>query len=325
MDSIKRVALTAAVILSTTLQGAVHAEDYPTKPVTLVVPFTPGGITDNVSRIVGKKLSERLGQPVIVENKPGAGGSLATEAVSRAAPDGYTILVGTQGTHATNLVLYKNIKYHPTKDFTAIHTIIGAAGLLLVNPSRPYTTVKELVEFAKKNPDKVNYGSAGPGTGTHLTAELFQGVAGVKMAHVPYKGSAPALTDLMAGTIDVMFDYPAATLGYIKAGKLRPLAVTHTSRLQTLPNVPTTAEAGFPGAESMVWGGLFVPSKTPRPIVNKLVTEMEKVMADQEVVNAIADLGSLPFSLSGEKFQSFVGTEMVKWADVAKRTNLSLN
>jgi tripartite-type tricarboxylate transporter receptor subunit TctC len=318
MKSIRNIVLAATLAGAAAVQGPAHAQQYPTRPVTLVVPFTPGGITDNVARLIGKKLSDRLGQPVIVENKPGAGGSLATEHVARAAPDGYTLLVGTQGTHATNLALYKNIKYDPIKDFTAIHTMIGSVNVLLVNPSRPYTTVKELIAYAKQNPRKVNFASAGSGTGTHLTAELFQSLAGIEMVHVPYKGSAPALSDLVAGTVDVMFDYPAATLGHLKA-------VTYASRLPPLPNVPTIAEAGLPGAESLAWGGIFVPAKTPAAVVGRLVSDMEKVMADPDVTKAVTDLGGVPFSLSGEKFQAFVASEMVKWAEVAKRGNVTAN
>jgi tripartite-type tricarboxylate transporter receptor subunit TctC len=320
MNLLKSLALAATFGMAA---AAVQAEQYPSRPVTLVVPFPAGGITDNVSRWVARKLSERMGQAVIVENKPGAGGSTAAERTARATPDGYTLFVGTQGTHATDLMLYKDLKYDPIKDFIAIHSIVGAVNVLVVNPSRPYTTVGELIAYAKKNPGKINYASSGTGTATHLTAELFQGLAGIHMTHVPYKGSAPALTDLLSGTVDLMFDYPASTQGHIKTGKLRALAVTYGSRLAVLPNVPTIAEAGLPGAESLSWAGIFVPAKTPRAVVDRLTAEMEKIMADPETIQAITGMGGVPFSYSGPKFQAFVASEMTKWQDVIKRAGVA--
>jgi tripartite-type tricarboxylate transporter receptor subunit TctC len=314
-------------LLVATIGTQVHAQtqQYPNRPVTLIVPFTAGGVTDTIARLVGKKLSERLGQAVIVENKPGVGGSLATEYVARAVPDGYTIGVGTRGTHATNLAIYKNVKYDPIKDFIAINTIGDAATILVANPSRPYKSVKELIAYAKANPGQVNFATAGNGTAAHLTGELFMSLASIKMTHVPYKGSAPAVQDVIAGNVDIAFDYPSSTLGQINVGMLRPLAVVSDARLSPLPNVPTIAEAGLPGAESQSWLGLFVPAKTPQPIVNKLISEVEKIMAEPEIGQRLVDLGCVPFSVGGAKFEALVASEIVKWGNVVKQANIKPN
>lgn len=322
MKLFKRLAIVSAFTLTAT---SALAQQYPTRPITMIVPFTAGGITDNVARVIGAKLSENLGQQVIIENKPGAGGALATEQAARAAPDGYTLTVGTVGTHAINLALYDNIKYDPIKDFTPIHTMIGAINLLVVHPSQPFNTVAELVEFAKANPARLNVASPGNGTGSHLAAELFQSLAGIDMTHVPYRGSAPALTDLVAGTVDLMFDYPASSMAFIKDNRLRPLAVTYSERLSVLPDVPTIGEAGVPGAESISWGGLFAPANTPQPIVDRLTAEMEKVVVDPDVIKAVSAMGSVPtFSYSGEAFGAFVADELEKWAGVVKDRNVTI-
>lgn len=321
MKLFKRLAMATA--LAATFTSAL-ADQYPTRPISLVVPFPAGGITDNIGRVVAAQLSERLGQQIVVENKPGAGGSLAAEQAARAAPDGYTIFLGTVGTHAINLALYKNLSYDPVKDFTAIHSVIGAINLLVAHPSQPFKSVGELIDFASKNPGKLNYASAGNGSGTHLTAELFQSLTGVKLTHVPYRGSAPALTDLVAGTVDLMFDYPSSAGPFIDNGRLRPLAVTHTERLSVYPDVPTIAEAGVPGGESINWGGLFVPAKTPKPIVDKLVSEMEKVMQSPQVAKATAAMGGVKFSYSGEEFGTYVAGEVEKWKDVVRQQNVVL-
>jgi tripartite-type tricarboxylate transporter receptor subunit TctC len=317
--------LVGSLVATVSTQAHAQVQQYPNRPITLVVPFTAGGITDTIARLVGKKLSDRLGQSVIVENKPGVGGSLATEYVAKAAPDGYTIGVGTRGTHATNLAIYKNLKYDPVKDFIAINTIGDAATILVANPTRPYKSVKELIAYAKANPGQVNFASAGNGTAAHLTGELFMSLAGIKMTHIPYKGSAPAVQDVIGGNVDIAFDYPSSTLGQIKVGMLRPLAVISDARISPLPDVPTIAEAGLPGAESQSWLGLFVPAKTPRPIVNRLISEVEKIMAEPETGQRLVELGSVPFSVGGAKFEALVASELVKWGNVVKQANIQPN
>lgn len=324
MKAIKKSVLAAAFGLLAIGSGA-QAQQYPNRQINLIVPFTAGGITDTVARLVGRKLSERLGQPVVVENRPGVGGSLATDYVARSVPDGYTIGVGTRGTHATNLAIYKNVKYDPINDFIAIHTIADAATILVANPSRPYKTVQELIAYAKANPGKVNFASAGNGTAAHLTGELFMSLAGVKMTHVPYKGSAPAIQDVMSGNVDIAFDYPSSTMGQIKAGMLKPLAALYNTRISALPDVPTIAEAGLPGAESLSWLGLFVPAKTPQPVVNRLVSEVEKIMAEPDVAQRLTEVGAIPLSIGGAKFQALVASEIVKWGEVVKKANITPN
>lgn len=308
--------------------GAVLAADapWPDRPVKLIVPFTPGGVTDNTSRLLAKLLEPHLGQPVIVENRPGAGGSVGVEAAARQAPDGYTMVYGTQGTHAANLALYKKVGYDPVADFVPVAAIAESPLVLVINPSRPFKTLPELIAYAKANPGKLNYGSAGAGTGTHLTAELFQDLTGTKMTHVAYKGSSPALTDLMAGSIDLMFDYPAIVLPLVNGKKLTALAVTAKTRLANAPDVPVVSEFGLTGAESSSWGAVFVPAKTPPAIVKKLADAIEKAMVDPEMVKNNQKYGTIPMSgMRDQKLGDFVKTEMVRWRALVQKTGASLD
>lgn len=308
--------------------GVAHAagDAWPSKPITFVVPFPPGGITDNTSRMLAKLLGAQLGQPVVVDNKPGAGGSIGVETGSRQPPDGYTIIYGTQGTHGANLALYKNVRYDPIADFVPVHAMSETPLMLVINPGRPYKTVPELIAYAKANPGKVNYGSAGPGTATHLTAELFQTAAGVKMTHVPYRGSTPALTDLMAGSLDVMFDYPAVVLPFIQAQKLKALAVTSKTRLSSLPDVPTVVEVGIPKAESSAWSAVFVPAKTPPEIVKRLGDEIAKAIVNPEMLQATEKFGGVPLTgLRDAKLAAFVKSEMTRWRAVVQQSGATLD
>jgi tripartite-type tricarboxylate transporter receptor subunit TctC len=317
--------LVAGLALSALPRHA-QAQAYPAKPITWVVPFTPGGVTDTTSRAISKKMGELLGQPFVVENRPGVGGSLATEQVASAPPDGYTVLYATSGTMAANLALYKNLKYQPLKDFIPVHGMFLSPTVLVVEASRPYKTMAELITFAKANPGALNYGSAGPGTGTHLTSEMVQAKTGTKMAHVPYKGSTPALQDLLGGRLDLMYDYTVTLLPHIKAGKLRALAVMGTRRLPALPDVPTIAEAGFPGLESSSWSGIVVPAGTPAPVVRKLSQAMHDALSDKSVVGPFEEIGSQPLVDHDEKkFHSFIADEMKKWAEVVKVSGATLN
>lgn len=301
------------------------AGDWPTKPITFIVPFTPGGITDQTSRQLAKLLSAQLTQPVVVDNRPGAGGSIGVEAGARAAADGYTLIFGTQGTQAANLALYKSVRYDPVTDFVPVHGLSETPLILVINPSRPYKTVPELIAYAKANPGKLNFGSAGPGTGTHLTAELFQTAAGIKMTHVPYRGSSPALTDLMAGNVDLMFDYPAVVMPFIQGKKLNALAVTSKKRLGSAPDVPTVAELGLPTAESTAWSAVFVPAKTPPDIVKRLGDEIAKAIVDPEMLQSTERFGSIPqVGLRDEKLGAFVKSEMVRWRSVVQQSGAKL-
>ncbi|MCT9118493.1 tripartite tricarboxylate transporter substrate binding protein [Cupriavidus gilardii] len=328
MQTLKR-ALATALATVAALGSAwtpASAAEWPSKPITFVVPFTPGGITDNVSRMLAKKLGEQLGQSVVVDNKPGAGGSIGVEAASRQPPDGYTMIYGTQGTHAANLALYKNLRYDPIGDFVPVHGISATPLILVVNASLPFKTVADLVTYAKANPGKLNFGSAGPGTGTHLTAEVFQKAAGIKMTHVPYKGSNPALNDLIAGNVDLMFDYPVVVTPMIESGKLRPLMVTAKSRLKVVPNVPTIAEAGYPGAETSAWSAVFLPAKTPPEIAKRLGDEIARAIASPEMLAITEKFGSTPLTdVRDQRLQSMVKSEMVRWREVVRESGAKLD
>jgi len=328
MQKFWKTAFVGLAAVSALLGGTARAagEAWPTKPITFVVPFTPGGITDNTSRVLAKIVGDKLGQPVVVDNRPGAGGSIGVEAASRQAPDGYTLIYGTQGTQAANLALYKNIRYDPVKDFVPVHAMSETPLILVINPNRPFKTVPELIAYAKANPGKLNFGSAGPGTGTHLTAELFQVATGIKMTHVPYKGSSPALTDLMAGNLDLMFDYPVVVMPFVQAGKLKPLAMTGRARLSVMPEVPTVGELGFPRAESTAWSAVFVPAKTPPEVVKKLGDAIALAIVDPEMLQVTEKFGSVPLKdLRDAKLGEFVKTEMVRWREVVQQSGARID
>lgn len=316
--------LTAAVVL-VPMTGAFGQPAYPSKTMTLVVPGPPGGVTDQLGRLIAARVGERMGQSVIVENRVGAGGNLAAESVARAEPNGYTVLMGTQGTQATNQYLYKSLPFDPAKDFVAVHGLLSIPNILVANASRPYRTVAELVSHANQNPGKVLVSSAGNGTGTHLAAELFQAVAGVRFVHVPYKGSVPSINDLLGGQVDISFDYPVTTLAQVQAGKLRALAVTGAARLPTLPEVPTIAESGYPAAESTSWIGLFFPAKTPAAIVQRWQAEVAHALEDAAVVEALGRMGGVPLMLGGARFEDFITAERSKWETAVRRSGAAVN
>lgn len=306
--------------------GAAQAQGFPARPITWVVPFTPGGITDITSRLVSKHVSADLGQSVVVENRPGAGGAVGTEQVARALPDGHTVLYGTQGTMAANPHLYRSLRYVPAKDFAPVHAMFASPNIIVVPPSRPFQTLADLVAYGKANPGRLTMGSAGAGTATHLAGELMQVVTGVKMTHVPYKGSAPALTDLVAGRTDVMWDYAVSAGPHVRAGKLRALAVTLNTRLALLPDVPTTLEAGIAGIDTFSWSGLFVPAKTPTAVIARLTRAMEIAMASEDAVAYADKHGSkILTGMSGAAFGKFVETDSARWADIVRRGDLKLD
>jgi len=302
-------------------RGAAAQGSYPSRPITWIVPFTPAGVTDATSRLASRKLSQQLGQSVIIENRPGAGGTLGTEYAARAAPDGYTILYGTNAALSGAPAMYRRLGYHPVRSFTPIQGWFESSNVLVANPSRPYRTVEELVAHAKANPGRVNLAHAGVGTSTHLTAVLFESIAGIETTHVSYTGAAAALTDLMAGNVDVMFDYVATTREHLANGRMRGLAVTARQRIPALRDLPTVGEAGLPAAISSTWSGLFMPAGAPPEIVARLTEAAGAVIRDPEMRAYGEGNGSRPMDeLSGAAFGRFVEAEMIRWSEIVRRS-----
>jgi tripartite-type tricarboxylate transporter receptor subunit TctC len=296
------------------------AQNYPNRPVTLVVPFPPGGSTTIVARIVADKMTESLGQPIVVDNRGGAGGTIGTRAVSKAAPDGYTILLGYTGTLAIGPTLYPNAGYDPRKDFAPIGRIATAPNTLVVHPSTPANSVAELIAYAKANVGKVSYGSAGIGTVSHVCGEYFATAAGVKIAHIPYKGTGPAITDLLGGHIPMAFAPVPATHENAKAGKLRMLAVTSAVRSTLLPDVPTIAETALPGFEAVLRYGLVAPPGTPAPIIARLNAALNTALANPDVRARLAIDGAEPLPSTPEEYATDIDREETQWSKVVKES-----
>ena len=298
---------------------------FPSKPITIIVPFAAGGTTDILARVVGQALSTELGQPVVIENRAGAGGNIGAQAAARSPADGHTLFMGTVGTHAINASLYKKLPFDPIKDFAPLTRVANVPNLLVANPAQPYKTVGELIAYAKANPGKINFGSSGSGSSIHLSGELFNALAKVDMVHVPYKGSAPAVTDLLGNQIAIMFDNMPSAIQHVRSGKLRALAVTTAKRSPELPNVPTIAEAGVPGYEATSWFGLFAPAGTPAAVVTRLNTAIVKILASADVKKKITEQGGEVYSEKPEQFAAFIQKEAVKWGKVVRDSGASLD
>ena len=311
--------LAAAAWLATGM-GMAWADTYPNKPITMVVPFSAGGTTDILARIVGQALTLELGQSVIIENKPGAGGNIGAQQAARAKADGYTVFMGTVGTHAINQSLYRKLPYEPLKDFVPLSRVATVPNLLVVHPSRPYKTVQEMIAYAKANPGDVAYGSPGSGASPHVSGALFQSLTGAQITHVPYKGSAPAISDLLGNQIAIMFDNMPSAIQHVRSGKLIPVAVTTAKRSPELPDVPTIAEAGVPGYEATSWFGLWAVAGTPTPVVDKLHAALSKVLQDPVVVKKINDQGGEVTIDTPAQFEAFIKTEAAKWGKVVKES-----
>jgi tripartite-type tricarboxylate transporter receptor subunit TctC len=293
-----------------------QAQTYPTRLVRVIVPYPPGGPNDILARLMGQWLSERLGQPFVIDNRPGAGSNIGTEAVVKASPDGYTLLVvGTNS--AINATLYEKLNFNFIRDIAPIATIIRQPQVMVVNPSFPAKTVPEFIAYAKANPGKINMASAGNGTGPHVAGELFKMMTGVDMIHVPYRGGGPALTDLLAGRVQVMFLGPVGSIEYVRAGKLRALAVTTATRSDALPDIPTVGEF-VPGYESSSWFGVGAPKNTPAEIVERLNKEINAALADPKMKARFADMGATVFASSPADFGRLMAEETEKWAKVVK-------
>src|SRR5712692_693863 len=292
--------------------GSVWAQSYPQRPIRIIVPFPAGGIADTFARSIGQKLNEAWSQPVVVENRAGAGGSIGAEAVAKAPPDGYTLVMGNIGTHALNVTLFKNLPFDPVRDFAPIALVLEADGLLVVPPSLPVSSVQDLIQLARSKPGSLAYGSAGIGTTSHLAGELFKSMAKVDITHVPYKGNVPALTDLLGGQIQMMFATMPTALPHVKAGKLKALASIRSARTKALPEVPTVSEA-LAGFDANNWIGLFAPAGTPTQIVQLLNAEVVKAMNTAEMRKRVETEGATFSPMSAEQFADFVRREVVEW------------
>jgi tripartite-type tricarboxylate transporter receptor subunit TctC len=299
-----------------------QAQDFPTRPITLVIPFAPGGSTTIVGRGVAEKMSALLGEKIIVDNRPGAGGTVGTRAVAKSEPDGYTLLLGYTGTLAIGPSLYKKAGYDPRKDFAPVGMIGNAPNSLVVNPSFPAKTLVELIAHAKANPGKVNFGSAGAGTASHITGEYFARSAGITLVHIPYKGTGPVLTDLLGGHIPMAFAPIPASHSNVAAGKLRALAVTSTTRSGLLPDVPTIAESGIPGFDASLYYGLAAPAGTPRPIIDKLNKALRDALASDEVKRQLGNDGTEITPGSPEDYAALIDKDEKKWAQLVKASGV---
>jgi tripartite-type tricarboxylate transporter receptor subunit TctC len=314
-------ALLCALLLALPgISGRADAQTYPTRPITLVIPFAPGGSTSIVGRGVADKMGELLGEKVVVENRPGAGGTVGTKAVAKSDPDGYTIMLGYTGTLAIGPSLYKNPGYDPRKDFAPIGMIGNAPNSLVVHPSFAVKTVAELIAYAKANPGKVNFGSAGTGTVSHITGEYFARAAGITLVHIPYKGTGPALTDLLGGHIPMAFAPIPASHPHVTAGTLRALAVTSQSRTSLLPEVPTIAESGLPGFDASLYYGLVAPAGTPRPIIDKLNETLRAALKSDEVKKQLVQDGTEITPSTPEEYAAFIDKEETKWSQLVKQS-----
>jgi len=294
------------------------AQAYPAKPIRLVVPFPPGGPLDVIARTIGQKATEDWGQPVIVDNRPGAGGDIGADIVAKSAPDGYTIVMGALSTHAVNVTLYGNLPYDPIKDFAPIGLVAITPNVLVLNPNVPATSVQELIRYAKANPGKLSFGSGSNGSAGHLAGELFKVDAGVDMVHVPYKGGAPAMQDLLAGQIQLMFDNLANSMPQVKAGKLKALAVTTAKRSSLVPDLPTLTEAGVPNFDIYTWFGLLAPAGTPKDIIAKWNAELVKILGTPEVKERLLAQGAEPAPGTPEQFAALIKSEIPKYAKIVK-------
>jgi len=312
------IRIIAAAVLCAGAIGAARAADYPARPVNLIVAFTPGGPSDVLARIVGRQLEKILGQAFVIDNRPGGAGNIAAEIVARAAPDGYTLLMGNNGLLATNQSLFKKLNFDGVKDFAPISLIGSQPNILVVNPKLAVNTMAELIAYAKANPGKLNYANSGFGAAAHMSAELFKSEAKVDIVSVSYKGAAPALQDLIAGHVQLMFATSASVVGFLRAGTLRPLAVTTLKRFSLMPELPTVAELGLPGFDATSWHGLVAPASTPRGVIDTLNRATVQALKDADTLRQLHDLGVEVSASTPEEFAAYIRSEIPKWAAVVK-------
>jgi len=300
------------------------AQEWPAKPIRFIAPNLPGGPTDILARLIGQKLAETLGQPVVIENRAGAAGNIGTEVAAKAPPDGYTLVTGNNATFGANVSLYKRLGFDPVKDFTPIVLAATQPNILVVHPSLPVTNVKELIALAKARPGQLNYSGSGMGAAAHLSAELFKSMTATNIVHIPYKSAAPALTDLMAGETQLMFATSLSVIQHIKANRVRALGVTTAKRSRFLPELPTMAEAGVPGFEASTWHGVLVPAGTPGAIVERLNMEINRMLQLADVRERLAAMGAEVVGGSAKEFADHIQREIPKWAKVVKAIGVQL-
>jgi tripartite-type tricarboxylate transporter receptor subunit TctC len=324
-DMTRRMSLALGLgLLAAATSTAASAETFPDRSITMIVPFAAGGSTDVVARIVAQKMSEDLGQQVIVQNVAGAGGNLGAGNVARAAPDGYTILMGTVATHALNPLILKSTPYDAEKDFSPISLLVVVPNVLVVNPELPAKNVEELVALLKADPDKYSYASSGNGTPLHLSGELFKSMAGVDMQHIPYKGAGPALNDVIGNQVPIMFDNLPSSSSHIKAGTLRALAVTTAKRAPSFPDIPTIAESGIPGYETYTWNALFAPANTPADVVARLNISANKALGDPAVAERMKEFSATIVGSTPEELGAHVKAELAKWKPVVDGAHIQM-
>ena len=315
----KKIVLAFAALA---LAGVASAQPFPNKPIRLVVPFPPGGPTDIVARPLAQLLGDALKQPVVIENKGGAGGSIAADSVAKSPPDGYTLIMATVGTHAINAALYRKAKYDPVKDFEPVIQVVATALVLTVNVATPFKSVQDLVAYAKGNPGKLSYGSGGSGATGHLAMELLKSVTGTDIVHVPYKGTGPVMTDLIGGQIQMTIGSAAPTIPQVKAGKLRALAVTSKTRSAVLPDVPTIAESGFPAYEVTQWFGILAPAGTPKAVITRLNQAMQQALNRKEMQSRYLASSAEPVGGSPEVLRTVIAQEVAKWPKLVRALDL---
>jgi tripartite-type tricarboxylate transporter receptor subunit TctC len=320
MNNVTRISKRALLLGLAAVWAAqtAQAQNYPSKPIRLVVPFTPGGSSDILARAVGQKLTEAWGQPVVIDNVPGAGGSVGADRVAKAAPDGYTLLMGHIGTLAVNPSIYPNLSYDPVKSFTPVAWVASVPNVLVVHPSVSAKSVKELVALAKSKPGQLNYGSGGNGSAAHLATEYLKLQSQTFMVHVPYRGTAPAVTDLVGGQIQLMFTGGPAVLPFVKSGQLRALAVSSSKRLNALPDLPTVAESGYKGFEADQWYGIVAPAGTPKEIVGKLNAQINQALESSELKNRLQSEGAIAMPTTPEAFGALIVREIERWKPVVR-------